>query len=211
SEKERDLFNAMGSMYAAVLLIGIKNSTSVQPVVSVERTVVIELPYVFVQSVVYGFIVYAMIGFEWHVAKVLWFLFFMYFTFLYFTYYGMMAVAVTPNNHISTIVSSAFYSVWNLFSGFVIPRPRIPVWWRWYSWINPVAWSLYGLVASQYGDVKHNIDTNDGRQTVEGFVRNYFGFKHDFLGVVAVVNVAFPIAFALVFAISIKMFNFQRR
>ncbi|MCI15047.1 pleiotropic drug resistance protein, partial [Trifolium medium] len=85
--------------------------------------VVIELPYVFVQSVVYGFIVYAMIGFEWNVAKVLWFLFFMYFTFLYFTYYGMMAVSVTPNNHISTIVSSAFYSVWNLFSGFVIPRP----------------------------------------------------------------------------------------
>ncbi|WJX79102.1 transcription factor, variant 2 [Trifolium repens] len=76
-EKEQDLFNAMGSMYAAVLLIGIKNSTSVQPVVSVERTVVIELPYVFVQSLVYGFIVYAMIGFEWNVAKVLWFLFFM--------------------------------------------------------------------------------------------------------------------------------------
>ncbi|CAJ2632863.1 unnamed protein product [Trifolium pratense] len=230
-EKERDLFNAMGSMYAAVLLIGIKNSTSVQPVVSVERTVfyreraagmysafpyafgqvVIELPYVFVQSVVYGFIVYAMIGFEWNVAKVLWFLFFMYFTFLYFTFFGMMAVSVTPNNHISTIVSSAFYTLWNLFSGFVIPRPRIPVWWRWYSWINPMAWSLYGLVASQYGDIKHNIDTNDGRQTVEGFVRNYFGFKHDFLGVVAIVNVAFPIAFALVFAVSIKMFNFQRR
>ncbi|XP_045797964.1 pleiotropic drug resistance protein 1-like [Trifolium pratense] len=230
-EKEQDLFNAMGSMYAAVLLIGIKNSTSVQPVVSVERTVfyreraagkysafpyafgqvVIELPYVFVQTVVYCFIVYAMIGFEWNVAKVLWCLFFMYFTFLYFTFYGMMSVAMTPNSHISTIVSSAFYAVWNLFSGFIIPRPRIPVWWRWYSWINPVAWSLYGLVASQYGDIKHNIDTNDGRQTVEGFVRNYFGFKHDFLAVVAVVNVAFPIAFALVFAISIKMFNFQRR
>ncbi|KAK2363923.1 pleiotropic drug resistance protein [Trifolium repens] len=230
-EKEQDLFNAMGSMYAAVLLIGIKNSTSVQPVVSVERTVfyreraagmysafpyafgqvVIELPYVFVQSLVYGFIVYAMIGFEWNVAKVLWFLFFMYFTFLYFTYYGMMAVAMTPNNHISTVVSSAFYSVWNLFSGFIVPRPRIPVWWRWYSWINPVAWSLYGLVASQYGDVKHNIDTSDGNQTVEGFLRSYFGFKHDLLGVVAIVNVAFPIAFAFVFAISIKMFNFQRR
>ncbi|GAU19347.1 hypothetical protein TSUD_336340 [Trifolium subterraneum] len=124
-EKEQDLFNAMGSMYAAVLLIGIKNCNSVQPVVAVERTVVIELPHVFVQSVVYCFIVYAMIGFEWNVAKVLWFLFFMYFTFLYFTFYGMMAVAVTPNNHISTIVASAFYSIWNLFSGFIVPRPLI--------------------------------------------------------------------------------------
>jgi hypothetical protein len=85
------------------------------------------------------------------------------------------------------------------------------VWWRWYSWANPVAWSLYGLVASQYGDVKQNIKTSDGSQTVEGFLRNYFGFKYDFLGVVALVNIAFPIVFALVFAISIKMFNFQRR
>ena len=33
------MFNAMGSMYAAVLFIGIMNCTSVQPVVAVERTV----------------------------------------------------------------------------------------------------------------------------------------------------------------------------
>lgn len=85
--------------------------------------VVIELPYVFVQALVYGLIVYAMIGFEWSVVKVLWYLFFMYFTFLYFTFYGMMSVAVTPNSHISNIVSSAFFSVWNLFSGFLVPRP----------------------------------------------------------------------------------------
>jgi len=46
---------------------------------------------------------------------------------------------------------------------------------------------------------------------VEGFVRTYFGFKHDFLGVVAVVIVAFTLVFALVFAVSVKIFNFQRR
>lgn len=35
----QDLFNLMGSMYAAVLFIGVNNSSSVQPVVGVERTV----------------------------------------------------------------------------------------------------------------------------------------------------------------------------
>ena len=35
----QDLANAMGSMYAAVLFLGIQNSSSVQPVVAVERTV----------------------------------------------------------------------------------------------------------------------------------------------------------------------------
>ena len=48
----------MGSMYAAVLFIGIKNSNSVQPVVAVERTVFYReraagmysaLPYAFAQ------------------------------------------------------------------------------------------------------------------------------------------------------------------
>ena len=29
---------------------------------------------------------------------------------------------------------------------------RMPPWWEWYSNVNPVAWSVYGLVASQLGD-----------------------------------------------------------
>lgn len=37
--KLQDLFNAMGSMYAAVVFLGIENASSVQPVVAVERTV----------------------------------------------------------------------------------------------------------------------------------------------------------------------------
>ncbi|XP_077211685.1 pleiotropic drug resistance protein 1-like [Tasmannia lanceolata] len=226
--RQQDLFNAMGSMYAAVLFLGVQNASSVQPVVAVERTVfyreraagmysalpyafaqvMIEIPYVLSQAVVYGVIVYAMIGFEWTVAKFLWYMFFMYFTLLYFTFYGMMAVAVTPNHNIAAIVSSAFYAVWNIFSGFMIPRTRIPVWWRWYYWACPIAWTLYGLVASQFGDIHHPLDST---QTVAQFVTSYFGFKHDFLPVVAAVIVGFAVLFAFVFAFSIKMFNFQRR
>ncbi|MCL7028848.1 hypothetical protein MKW94_001942, partial [Papaver nudicaule] len=38
-ETEQDILNAMGSMYAAVLFIGITNSTAIQPVFSIERFV----------------------------------------------------------------------------------------------------------------------------------------------------------------------------
>jgi hypothetical protein len=85
--------------------------------------VVIELPYALAQDILYAVIVYSMIGFEWTVAKFFWYLFFGYFTLLYFTFYGMMTVGLTPNYHIAAIVSAAFYAIWNLFSGFVIPRP----------------------------------------------------------------------------------------
>jgi ABC-type multidrug transport system permease subunit len=83
---------------------------------------VIELPYIFLQTVVYGFIVYAMMGFERTLSKFLWYLFFMYFTILYFTFYGMMTMAITPNHNIAAIVSSAFYAIWNIFSGFIVPQ-----------------------------------------------------------------------------------------
>ncbi|PHT48746.1 Pleiotropic drug resistance protein 1 [Capsicum baccatum] len=145
--RSQDLLNAMGSMYAATLFLGVQNSSSVQPVVAVERTVfyreraagmysalpyafgqvVIEIPYVFVQAAFYGIIVYAMIGFEWTVAKFFWYFFIMYFTLLYFTFYGMMTVAVTPNQNVASIVAAFFYAVWNLFSGFIVPRPKHPL------------------------------------------------------------------------------------
>ncbi|KAJ9178919.1 hypothetical protein P3X46_010764 [Hevea brasiliensis] len=224
----QDLFNAMGSMYAAIVFLGIQNASSVQPVVAVERTVfyrekaagmysplpyafaqvLIELPYVFFQSLAYGLVVYAMIGFEWTAAKFFWYLFFMYFTLLYYTFYGMMSVAATPNQHVASIVSSAFYSIWSLFSGFIIPRPRIPVWWRWYAWASPVAYTLYGLVSSQFGDIKQTLESDE---TVEDFVRSYFDFKHELVGAVAAAVVGFAILFAFIFAICIKFFNYQRR
>lgn len=75
------------------------------------------------QSVLYSVMVYSMIKFDWTAAKFLWYIFFMFFTLLYFTYYGMMAVALTPNAQIGSIVSTAFYAIWNIFASFVIPRP----------------------------------------------------------------------------------------
>ena len=82
----------------------------------------VEIPYVLAQAVVYDVIVYAMIGFEWTAAKFFWSVFFMFFALLYFTFFGMMTVAATPNQHIAAIIAVAFYGLWNLFSGFIVPR-----------------------------------------------------------------------------------------
>ncbi|XP_010670733.2 pleiotropic drug resistance protein 1 [Beta vulgaris subsp. vulgaris] len=228
---QQDLFNAMGSMYTAILFLGIQNASGVQPVVFVERTVfyreraagmyaalpyafaqvVIELPYTFCQTISYGAIVYAMMGFQWTLAKFFWYIFFMYFTLLYFTYYGMMCVGLTPNDSVSAIISSAFYGIWNLFSGFLIPRPRMPVWWRWYYWGCPIAWSLYGMLVSQFGDYEDRLLDVANGPSVRDFLRSYFGYRHDFLGPVAGVILGINVLFAVVYAYSLKTFNFQRR
>ncbi|KAH9321633.1 hypothetical protein KI387_016272 [Taxus chinensis] len=228
---QQDVLNILGAMYCSVLFLGVTNASSVQPVVDVERTVfyrekaagmysafpyaigqvAIEVPYILVQSVVYALVVYSMIAFDWTAAKFFWFLFFMFFTFLYFTFFGMVTVAVTPNFHVAAIIASAFYSTWNLFSGFIIPRPKMPVWWRWYSWATPMSWTLYGLFASQLADVDTEMDTADGRLAISKFMRSYFGMRHDFLGIVALVVVCIPLGLAIMFALAVKKLNFQKR
>ncbi|KAH6803219.1 pleiotropic drug resistance 4 [Perilla frutescens var. frutescens] len=232
-DTQQDIFNAMGSMYAAVLFIGITNGTAVQPVVSVERfvsyreraagtysalpfafaQVAIELPYVLAQTLIYCTIFYSMASFEWAISKFLWYIFFMYFTMLYFTFYGMMTTAVTPNHNVAAIIAAPFYMLWNLFSGFMIPHKRIPLWWRWYYWANPVAWSLYGLVASQYADSEKLVKLSDGVQllSTKVLIKSVFGFRHDFVGIAGVMVVGFCLLFAVIFAFAIKSFNFQRR
>ncbi|KAL0345245.1 UNVERIFIED_CONTAM: ABC transporter G family member 32 [Sesamum radiatum] len=232
-DTQQDIFNAMGSMYVAVLFVGITNATAVQPVVSVERfvsyreraagtysalpfafaQVAIEFPYVFVQALIYSTIFYSLASFEWAASKFLWYTFFMYFTMLYFTFYGMMTTAVTPNHNVAAIIAAPFYMLWNLFSGFMIPHKRIPIWWRWYYWANPVAWSLYGLVASQYSDSDRLIKLSDGAKLMSTrlLVKNVFGFRHDFIGIAGFMVVGFCMLFALIFAFAIKSFNFQRR
>uniref|UniRef100_A0A7N2LHE1 ABC transporter domain-containing protein n=1 Tax=Quercus lobata TaxID=97700 RepID=A0A7N2LHE1_QUELO len=143
THKERDLLNLLGAMYAAVLFHGGTNTAAVQSVVAIERTVfyreraagmysalpyafaqvAVEIIYVAIQTFVYTLILYSMIGFHWRPEKFLWFYIFILMCFLYFTLYGMMVIALTPGPQIAAIVMSFFLSFWNLFSGFLIPRP----------------------------------------------------------------------------------------
>ncbi|CAH9074142.1 unnamed protein product [Cuscuta europaea] len=232
-DTQQDILNAMGSMYAAVLFIGITNASSVQPVVYTERfvsyreraagmysalpfafaQVTVEFPYVFIQTLIYSSIFYSMASFEWSCWKFFWYICFMVLTLLYFTLFGMMTTAVTPNHNIAAIVAAPFYMMWNLFSGFMISRMRIPIWWRWYYWANPVAWSLYGLLTSQYGDVNDYVKLPDGVTSVpiKDFLLQQFGFRHEFLGVAIFVVAGFCLIFAVTFGFAIKYFNFQRR
>uniref|UniRef100_A0A7N1A3M5 ABC transporter domain-containing protein n=2 Tax=Kalanchoe fedtschenkoi TaxID=63787 RepID=A0A7N1A3M5_KALFE len=232
-ETSTDLTMIIGAMYSAVLFVGINNCSTVQPVVAIERTVfyreraagmysalpyaiaqvVVEIPYVLLQTSLYCAIIYAMVGFEWTAAKFFWFYFISFFSFMYFTYYGMLTVSITPNHQIAAIFAAAFYALFNLFSGFFIPRTKIPKWWIWYYWICPVAWTVYGLIVSQYGDVLDPIKVPGRAEdpTIQWYVENHFGYDPDFMGPVAGVLVGFTMFFAFMFAYCIKILNFQTR
>ncbi|KAA8539163.1 hypothetical protein F0562_025855 [Nyssa sinensis] len=230
--KQQDLLNLLGAMYSAVLFLGGTNTSAVQSVVAIERTVfyreraagmysalpyafaqvTVETIYVAIQTLVYSLILYSMIGFHWRVDKFLWFYYYIMMCFVYFTLYGMMLVALTPSYQIAAIVMSFFLSFWNLFSGFLIPRTQIPIWWRWYYWASPVAWTIYGLVTSQVGDKMDLVDIpGEGSIPVKVYLEKFIGFDYDFLGAVALAHVGWVLLFFFVFAYGIKFLNFQRR
>ncbi|KAL1822524.1 hypothetical protein ACET3Z_009302 [Daucus carota] len=231
-EKLQDLLNIMGGMFAAVCFLGATNASAVQAVVAIERTVfyrekaagmysalpyafaqvAIETIYVAIQTGTYTLILYSMIGFEWTATKFFLFYYFIFMSFLYFTMYGMMVVALTPSHQIAAVVMSFFLSFWNLFSGFLIPRPQIPVWWRWYYWASPVSWTNYGLVVSQVGDKDSALEVPGATNvTVKTYLKENLGYDYDFLPVVVVAHIGWALLFSFVFAYGIKFLNYQRR
>uniref|UniRef100_M8ALM4 Pleiotropic drug resistance protein 5 n=1 Tax=Aegilops tauschii TaxID=37682 RepID=M8ALM4_AEGTA len=231
-ESQQDLYNLLGATYAAVFFLGATNCFTVQPVVSIERTVFyrekaagmysplsyalaqacMEIIYNILQGMLYTILIYVMIGYDWKVDKFFYFMFFIIASFNYFTLFGMMLVSLTPSAMLASILVSFVLPLWNLFAGFLVVRTAIPIWWRWYYWANPVSWTIYGVVASQFGDHGGSLLVPGGSpMVVKQFLEDNLGVRHDFLGYVVLAHFAYIIAIFFVFGYSIKFLNFQKR
>ncbi|KAL3714540.1 hypothetical protein ACJRO7_006455 [Eucalyptus globulus] len=235
NEKEindkQDLFNILGSMYVFVQFLGVGNANSVLPFVATERIVVyrerfagmysswsysfaqvvIEVPYIFLQTVLFVLITYPAIGFYVSFYKVFWYFYTIFCTLLYYNYFGMMLVSLTPTYRVAAVFASFAYTMFNLFAGFLITGPQIPVWWRWCYWICPVTWSLRGMLSSLYGDIHKEITVYGQQTMISAFLENYYGYRYDQLYIVAIMLLAFPLIFTCIFAWAIAKLNFQRR
>ncbi|EXB53833.1 Pleiotropic drug resistance protein 3 [Morus notabilis] len=229
---QQNLSNILGSMYEAVMFLGISNCSPALPQIATERTVlyrerfahmysswayalaqvIIEVPYLFIQTLSYVIITYPMIGYYVSAFKVLWYFYACFTSLLYFNYMAMLIVSCTPNLMVAGILCSSIYAVLNLFSGFIIHRPQIPKWWIWLNYLTPTSWSMHGLLTSQYGDVDLEIMTISGEtKTVSGYLQDYFGFEVDNLGLVAAIIILFPLVFASLFAYCTALLSFLSR
>jgi len=231
-ESQQDLYNLLGATYAAIFFLGATNCFTVQPVVSIERTVFyrekaagmysplsyalaqtcMEIIYNILQGMLYTILIYVMIGYDWKADKFFYFMFFIIASFNYFTLFGMMLVSLTPSAMLASILVSFVLPLWNLFAGFLVAKTAIPIWWRWYYWANPVSWTIYGVVASQFVDHGGSlIVTGVSPLVVKQFLEDNLGVRHDFLGYVVLAHFAYIIGIFFVFGYSIKFLNFQKR
>ncbi|KAI3761586.1 hypothetical protein L1987_52006 [Smallanthus sonchifolius] len=92
-------------------------------------------------------------------------------------------------------------------------QDQIPKWWVWYYWICPIAWTVYGYIVSQYHDAENTIKvpgmTYD--PAMNWYIKDYYGFRLDYMGPVASVLVSFCVLFAFIYAFCLRILNFQVR
>nr|TKR74333.1 pleiotropic drug resistance protein 3-like isoform X1 [Populus alba] len=228
---QQDLLSIAGSMFSIIIFFGINNCSPVLPFVARERTVfyrerfagmysswaysfaqvLVEVPYLLIEGILYVIITYPMIGYSLSAYKILWSFYSMFCMLLFFNYLGMLLVSLTPNIQVASNLAAFAYTTLNFFSGFIVPKPYIPKWWVWLYYICPSSWTLNAMLTSQYGDVNKEISVFGEPMTVADFVGDYYGFHHNFLGVVGAVLIIFPIITASLFAYFLGRLNFQRR
>lgn len=227
------VLNIMGVLFSSCLFLGISNCLTIQPHISMQRTVyyreraagmysslpyvaaqqLVEIPYLLLQTAIYSSIVYWMVWFARDAGKFFWFFFYFFLTLNFFTFFGIAAVNLTPNVALSNILCSFFFGFWNLLSGFVIQQPRIPGYWVWAFWVNPVMWQIYGLVITQLRgfDDEYITSLSGETQTIPEFLNSYFDYKTGWIGQTIAVLIAFIIVCSATAALALRYINYQRR
>lgn len=102
---------------------------------------VVELVYNIAQGILYTVPIYAMVGYDWKPVKFFYFLFFISASFLYLAVFGAMLIACSPSQLLASILVSFTITSWNIFAGFLIPRPvGIPFTWHYMTPFLMDAW-----------------------------------------------------------------------
>jgi ABC-type multidrug transport system permease subunit len=71
------------------------------------------------------------------------------------TYFGIFLAMLTPTPQVATIIIPIIVNFWNMTSGFMIPKSKIPNFWIWLYWVNPTQYTINSLIAiAFYCDVE---------------------------------------------------------
>lgn len=97
---------------------------------------------------------------------------------------------MTPNSDIAAIVSTAFYAIWNIFAGFIIPRPVSPtqpslvynLYANWYE-------STYNIIFSTLPPIFQNLHFTKLKFVIIVRVSGFHNIPMMYLNLVSIVKV----------------------
>eukprot|EP00644_Phytophthora_capsici_P005485 jgi/Phyca11/512023/fgenesh2_kg.PHYCAscaffold_117_\ len=190
----------IGLIYNSMDFIGVINLMTVLEVTCAERAVFYrermsnyygplpyslslwfaEVPYLIVVIILFVTIEYWLVGWSDNVGD---FFFFMFIFYLYTsacTYVGQWMSALMPNEKVANVAVGALSCLFNLFSGYLLPRTAMKAGYKWFTYLMPSSYSLAALVGVQFGEVQDIITVTSGNTSTEMTVAQYIEDIYDF-------------------------------
>ncbi|CAH0475178.1 unnamed protein product [Peronospora belbahrii] len=217
----------IGLIYNSMDFIGVINLMTVLEVTCAERAVFYrermsnyygplpyslslwfaEIPYLIVVIILFVSIEYWLVGWSSNPGD---FFFFMFVFYLYTsacTYVGQWMSALMPNEKVANVAVGALSCLFNLFSGYLLPRTAMKAGYKWFQYLVPSSYSLAALVGVQFGDVQDLVAvTTDGVTTdvtVAKYIEDIYDFrpdsKYNFMAGLLVIWIVLQLAVYLTF------------
>ncbi|KAF1787690.1 P-loop containing nucleoside triphosphate hydrolase [Phytophthora cactorum] len=166
-----------------------------------------EIPYLIIVIILFVTIEYWLVGWSNDAGD---FFFFMFVFYLYTsacTYVGQWMSALMPNEKVANVAVGALSCLFNLFSGFLLPRTAMKPGYKWFQYVMPSYYSLSALAGIQFGDNQDILTvTTKGvasNMTVAAFVKKTYDFhperKYDFMAGLLVIWAVLQLAIYLTF------------
>jgi len=95
---------------------------------------------------------------------------------------GQLFSFLSPNIGAATGLGSLLMTLFSLTMGFLIPADKIPAWYIWLYWINPLRYMLQGMLVNEVGGGKwyaYNTPDGDSLKLVGDEVLEGFGWSYN--------------------------------
>ncbi|KAG7377408.1 hypothetical protein PHYPSEUDO_011726 [Phytophthora pseudosyringae] len=190
----------IGLIYNSMDFIGVTNLMTVIEVTCAERAVYYrermsnyysplpyslslwfaEIPYLIVVIILFVAIEYWLVNWSNDAGDFFFFLLVFYLYTSACTYIGQWMSALMPNEKVANVAVGALSCLFNLFSGYLLPRTAMKAGYKWFTYLMPSSYALSALVGVQFGDNHDIISVTSGNTTTETTVSAYIEKTYDF-------------------------------
>jgi ABC-type multidrug transport system ATPase subunit/ABC-type multidrug transport system permease subunit len=190
----------IGLIYNSMDFIGVINMMTVLEITCAERAVFYrermsnyygplpyslslffaEIPYLIVVIVLFVTIEYWLVGWSNNAGDFFFFLFVFYLYTSLCTYIGQWMSALMPNAKVANVAVGAISCLLNLFSGYLLPRPGMKGYYKWFTYVMPSSYSLAALVGGLLGKRQNIVSVPSGNVVTDMTVEQYLHDEYDF-------------------------------
>ncbi|TMW64830.1 hypothetical protein Poli38472_008997 [Pythium oligandrum] len=121
-----------------------------------------QVPLAVLETLIFGSMLYWMCGLVASFVPFLLFELLLLLTNLSFAAVFFLLSAMAPDVHVAKPISMVSVMFFVLMAGFILSRGKIPDYFIWMYWINPIAWCVRALAINQYRRPEFDVCVYDG-------------------------------------------------